>query len=113
MEDYEHESERRGLPLQTVLGDEGDRRRAILSIASRPSSDWCCWRWPSSWATDGPWWFFGLLGVVALATVVIAAWNVRVWVVWGNPAAVPAVVDGPPASAIGSRCGSAGGPVGP
>lgn len=85
MEDYEQESERRGLPLQTVLGDEGDRRRAIVSIVVTAIVAVVLLALALVVGTDGPWWFFALLGGVALATVAIAAWNVRVWVVWGNP----------------------------
>ena len=85
MEDYEHESERRGLPLQTVLGDEGDRRRAIVSIVVTAFVGVVLLALALIVGTDGPWWFFALLGGIALITVVIAAWNVRVWVVWGNP----------------------------
>ena len=85
MEDYEHESERRGLPLQTVLGDESDRRRAIVSIVVTAGIGIVLLALALIVGTDGPWWFFALLGGVALVTVVIAAWNVRVWVVWGNP----------------------------
>lgn len=85
MEDYEQESERRGLPLQTVLGDEGDRRRAIVSIVVTAFVAVVLLALALIVGTDGPWWFFALLGGVAIVTVVIAAWNVRVWVVWGNP----------------------------
>lgn len=85
MEDYEQESERRGLPLQTVLGDEGDRRRATLSIVVTAVVGLVLLAIALVVGADGPWWFFALLGVVAFATVAIAAWNVRVWVVWGNP----------------------------
>ncbi|MFN3218770.1 MAG: hypothetical protein ACE367_19925 [Acidimicrobiales bacterium] len=85
MEDYEQESERRGLPVQTVLGDEGDRRRAIASIAITAVVGIVLLVLALIVGGDGPWWFFAVLGTIAILTVVIAAWNVRVWVVWGNP----------------------------
>lgn len=85
MEDYEHESERRGLPLQTVVGDDQDRRRAIVSIVVTAIVAAAALALAVAIGGDGPWWLFALLGGVALATVAIAAWNVRVWVVWGDP----------------------------
>lgn len=85
MEDYEQESERRGLPVQTVLGDEGDRHRAIVSIVATAVVGVALVALALIIGADGPWWFFALLGGVAFVTVAIAAWNVRVWVVWGNP----------------------------
>jgi hypothetical protein len=68
-----------------VLGDEGDRRRAIVSIVVTAVVAFVLLGLALIVGADGPWWFFALLGGVALVTVVIAAWNVRVWVVWGNP----------------------------
>jgi len=85
MEDYEHESERRGLPIQHILGDPGDRRRALASVAATACAAVVLLTVAVVVGADGPWWFFTGLGLVALTVVAIAGWNIRIWVVWGNP----------------------------
>lgn len=85
MEQYEHESERRGLPVEQVVGDGSDRRTALVAISIAAVSLVVLVVVALVVGGDGPWWFFALLAVIAAAVLALAVYRARSWFSWGNP----------------------------
>lgn len=85
MEQYEHESERRGLPVEQVVGDGADRRVAFVAITIAAVALVALIVVAVVVGGDGPWWFFGLLALIAAAVLALAVYRARSWFSWGNP----------------------------
>ncbi len=84
MDNREHESEVRGLPLEHALTETGDRTSALVwlgvSVATATAVVLL-----ALVIDDVPLWAYFVLAIAVLATVVTALLAVRVWATWSNP----------------------------
>lgn len=85
MDHWEHESEERGLPLQRVLTDTGDRAAALVGIGIAVAVLLVLGSVAVVAGGEAGTWLYVVL--IALAAVVgyITYRRLRVWAGWGNP----------------------------
>lgn len=84
MDQHEHESEERGLPVQHVLTDTSDRTTALL-WAGASALLFLALVLVALVVDDPPLWLLIVLGAVGLVSLIVAWARVRVWVGWANP----------------------------
>lgn len=84
MDEHEHESEERGLPVDHVMTDTSDRTAAIvwaaLSLAALGALVLV-----AVLVDDPPVWLLVILAVFGVGLLVLAWTKVRVWAGWSNP----------------------------
>ena len=84
MDQHEHESEERGLPVQHVQTDTSDRTTALL-WAGGAMAFFAALLLVALIADDAPVWLLVVLGALGLLALIVAWARVRVWVGWANP----------------------------
>ncbi|MEM7285789.1 MAG: hypothetical protein AAF480_05510 [Actinomycetota bacterium] len=84
MDQHEHESEERGLPVQHVLTDTSDRTTALL-WAGASAAFFGALAVVALVVADPPLWLLIALGALGLVALIVAWARVRVWAGWANP----------------------------
>lgn len=85
MDDREHESEERGLALQRVLTDTGDRTTALIGAGVGAALLLTLVIVAITAGGDAASWVYVLLAVAALVVLYLTYRRMRVWAGWGNP----------------------------
>lgn len=84
MDEHEHESEERGLPLEHVMADTSDRRVALAALGAALVVIVALVVLAVG-ISDAPLVLLVVLGLVAAAALLLAWYKVRVWAGWSNP----------------------------
>lgn len=84
MDQHEHESEERGLPVQHVQTDTSDRTTALL-WAGGATGFFVALLLVALLVDAPPTWLLVVLGALGLVALIVAWARVRVWAGWANP----------------------------
>ena len=85
MDHWEQESEDRGLPLQRVLTDTGDRAAALIGLGVGVVILAVLGAVAVIVGGDAGWWLYSALGAIAAVVGYLTYRRLRVWAGWGNP----------------------------
>ena len=86
MDQTEHESEVRGLPLDVVVDDTSDRTAGVIAASAGLVLLIIVGVIAFVAGSDAPWWLYVALGAVAAAIFAVTYRLTRTWAGWGNPA---------------------------
>ena len=85
MDQSEHESEVRGLPLDIAIDDIADQKAAVVAAATGIAILGALAAIGFVAGSDAPWWLYGALAVGAVGVLYLTYRLTRTWAGWGNP----------------------------